>query len=58
MDESSVFDCLENFLHGITNRQNETGGKLSQFTPGVHKGWRVGQKLKGGHHGEKFIGKG
>ena len=55
MDQSGVFDGIEDAFHGIFHRQNEAGGKLTQFFAGVHQRRRIGQKAHGGHQFVKFF---
>ena len=46
MNQGGIFDGIENRFHGVFDRQDETGGKLSQFPAGVHQGGGVGQEFQ------------
>ena len=55
VNQGGVLDRFEDLLHGISNREYETGGELSKFTTGIHQRGGVWHELKIGHCLQKFF---
>ena len=58
VDERGELHGIEDLVHGVANRQHETGGQLAQGRAGVHEGGRIGQKAHPDHKVVEFAGQG
>ena len=49
MYQGGISQGAKDAFHAVFNRQNETGGQLTQPAAGIHQGRGVGQKFEIGH---------
>ena len=49
MNQGRMMQGPEYAFHAVLDRQDETGGQLSQSAPGIHQSGGIGQKLTFGH---------